>query len=831
MGNGEERSFMKKSRLFLIGNAHLDPIWQWKWQEGSAQAKATIRSALDRMKEFPDFRFVCSSAVIYEWIEEFAPDMFEELKQRVQEGRFIVVGGWYVQPDCNMPGAEGFARQSLYSQRYFYEKLGVTAKVGYNVDSFGHNGMLPQILKKSGMDSYVFMRPGQHEKQMPSELFWWQSPDGSRVLTYRIPDTYGNQFADMQVLQDALTRIEAASFSGVDALALFYGVGNHGGGPTIRNLQLLEQFREENPDCQVTYSDLSDFFAWVKETGRELSVHEDDLQHHASGCYSTLLPLKNGVRRAESDLIGAESLHVLAQKLCGKRSVQNEFRDAWKQICFLHFHDSMAGCSVRQAHDESSWMYTYAQQIASKLENNALQTISWAIDTRDSTKGLPVVVFNPHGFPAKSTIHVNIHCKAVTDADGNPVPVQLVRSASQECYWRMDAMFPVEVPALGYAVYYLQETSDSDWFGYSLLTQLPHENKKVWASAQTGAATANTVVGPVLENEFLRVEFENYTGYILQITDKETGRKWLRDKGAVPVVADDYYHDTWSHDKNYFTDIIARFGDASVEIFENGPVRATVKVVNRYNDSVLTQYFSLEAGKRTLSVKAEVDWHEKHKILKLRWPLEVQAPKAYYEIPFGVIERPCNGEEEPGLRWVSVKGEKGGFALVNDCTYSSSVEENVLYQTVLRSPIYGDHGGPRDAESQYMNQGKQTFRYVLMESGESWVPVVQQAGLLNKPISHIIENWHEGAISEKVLAGLRIDQENVVLSACKRSEDDTGYILRLYEVDGKETEVTVSGCLCQIPLRATFTPYSMMTFFLKDGAETWEEVLLTEYSN
>ena len=163
---------MKKTNLFLVGNAHLDPIWQWKWQEGSAQAKATLRSALDRMKEFPDFRFVCSSAVVYEWIEEFAPDMFEEVKQRVREGRFIVVGGWYVQPDCNMPGAEGFARQSLYSQRYFYEKLGVTAKVGYNVDSFGHNAMLPQILKKSGMDNYVFMRPGQHEKEMPAELFW-----------------------------------------------------------------------------------------------------------------------------------------------------------------------------------------------------------------------------------------------------------------------------------------------------------------------------------------------------------------------------------------------------------------------------------------------------------------------------------------------------------------------------------------------------------------------------------------------------------------------------------------------------------------------------------
>lgn len=821
---------MKKTNLFLVGNAHLDPIWQWKWQEGSAQAKATLRSALDRMKEFPDFRFVCSSAVVYEWIEEFAPDMFEEVKQRVREGRFIVVGGWYVQPDCNMPGAEGFARQSLYSQRYFYEKLGVTAKVGYNVDSFGHNAMLPQILKKSGMDNYVFMRPGQHEKEMPAELFWWRSVDGSEVLTYRIPDTYGNRFADMQVLRDCVARLEAASGTELDGIPLFYGVGNHGGGPTIRNLQLLEQFQQENPEYCLRYSDLSDFFDLVRSSGEALPIHTDDLQHHASGCYSTLFPLKSGIRRAECELVGAESLHVLAQVLCGKQAVQEQFREAWKQICFLHFHDSMAGCSVREAHEGSSHMYGYARQIAARQENNALQTISWAIDTSDSTKGLPVVVFNPHGFPVKDLVHVNIHCKAVTDANGDPVPVQLVRSASQECFWRMDAMFPAEVPALGYAVYYLQETSDSDWFGDSLFVPLPVVGEPaVKAISQQKAPTANTVVGPVLENEYLRVEFESYTGYILQITDKETGRTWLRDKGAVPVVADEYYHDTWSHGKNYFSDIMARFSDADVEIMENGPIRATLKVVSRYNHSTLTQYFSLESGKRSVSVKAEIDWQEKHKVLKLRWPLNVETPKAYYEIPFGVIARPGNGEEEPGLCWVAVKGESSGFALLNDSTYSASVKENVLYHTILRSPIFGDHGGPRDGESAYMDQGKHDFRYVLTEAGDSWVPVIQQAKLLNKPVSHVIENWHTGPLTEKVLEGLRIDQANIMLSACKRSEDNSGYVLRLYEADGKKTCVNVTGNLFPVPLRAEFSPYSVMTFFLKDGAKRWEEVLITEY--
>ena len=180
---------MAKKLIHMVGNAHLDPVWLWRWQEGSAEAKATVRSALDRMNENDDFIFVCSSASVYEWIEEFAPEMFKEVKQRVKEGRFVIVGGWYVQPDCNLPGGEGFVRQGLYSQRYFMEKFGTMAKIGYNVDSFGHNAMLPQILKKSGLIGYIFERPEQKEKALESNLFLWKSADGSQIPAYSIAET------------------------------------------------------------------------------------------------------------------------------------------------------------------------------------------------------------------------------------------------------------------------------------------------------------------------------------------------------------------------------------------------------------------------------------------------------------------------------------------------------------------------------------------------------------------------------------------------------------------------------------------------------------------
>ena len=181
----------KKKKLYMIGNAHIDPVWLWQWQDGFHETKATFRSALDRMNEYADFVFVSSSAAIYEWVEQSDPEMFAEIKQRVAEGRWKIVGGWWIEPDCNIPCGESFVRQGLYGQRYFKEKFGVTANVGYNVDSFGHNGMLPQILKKSGMPYYVFMRPSPHEKGLPGRLFWWESDDGSRVLTFRIALEYG----------------------------------------------------------------------------------------------------------------------------------------------------------------------------------------------------------------------------------------------------------------------------------------------------------------------------------------------------------------------------------------------------------------------------------------------------------------------------------------------------------------------------------------------------------------------------------------------------------------------------------------------------------------
>jgi len=810
---------LKRDTYYLVGNAHLDPMWQWRWQEGSMEAKATLRSALDRMNEFPEFRFVCSSASVFQWVEEFAPEMLEEIRQRVEEKRFIIVGGWHVQPDCNQPSGEGFARQSLYAQRYFKETFGLTATAGYCVDSFGHCATLPMILRNAGMDTYIFMRPSPQEKDMDSDVFEWFAPDGSSVTAYRILDPYCAKFDTPEALEARIAYLEEQSKTDLPVLPLFYGVGNHGGGPTVRHLELLRDYAKNHPDKQLIYSDLQDFFTHVRSAGNPLPTYTGDLQHHASGCYAAEPRVKDAVRRAESDLSAAENYSMLALSLCGKKPKNHVFREAWEAVCFCHFHDSMGGCSIKEAHDDTLDMLGMAKHTAAVQENNALQTVSWNIDTQDRTLGQPLVVFNPHSFPVTQCVQVNGNFDAVFDSQDNAIASQKVLSSCQECYGRPDTLFRATVPALGYRVYYLAKETES------VQPEVPAR-----ATAAEGRPNANKPCITHLENEYYRIGFDNHSGYIVSFTDKQTGQEMICGNAAVPTVIDEYYHDTWSHDKNFFTDEMARFSDAEVTVFENGPVRATVKVVNRYNRSQLTQYFSLEAGSKALSVRAKADWHEQHKLLKLAWPMAVEDPGAFYEIPFGVIERPCDGEEEPGLNWTAVKGTNGGFALVNNNTYSSSVKGSTLYQTVLRSPIFGDHGNARTPESDYMAQGVTEFRYTLMPLGEGWAEVIRAGKVLNKGLTNILDTWHKGTLNKDSLSGLTVDAPNVMLSAIKRSEDGTGTILRLYETDGREVTFHAEGCCLPAPLQAHINPWELQTWYCPDGSDRWQKVALTEYS-
>lgn len=793
-----------KKVYYAIGNAHLDPVWMWRWTEGYAEAKATFRSALDRMKEFDDFVFTCSSASVYQYIEESAPEMFEEIKQRVAQGRWVIVGGWWVQPDCNQPSGEGYARQSLYSQQYFKSRFGVTARVGYNVDSFGHNYMLPQILKKSGMDYYVFMRPGEHEKHLETDLFRWTSPDGSSVLAYRLGDPYCANFDTDEELERCLIRSDANHRPDRPERMFFYGVGNHGGGPTIKNIEALRRLRESGR-ADVIFCDPGRFFDDVEKLyGSEIPAYTDDLQHHASGCYSAVSEIKTLNRRGEMELLAAEVYSALAANLIGTKMPNERLEYAWHNVCFNHFHDTLGGCSIREAYDDARMFGYESLAIAAKIENAALQSISWAVDTMKFHT--PIFVFNPHPWEVTQLVRVNHRYRGgVTAPDGTRVPAQYIRSSSEPCTGSQDVIFVATVPAYGFTVYDVHGEPDTQ----------PAE----------GVPRAE---GNVLENAYLRIEFEPHTGYMRSMIDKTAGRELLSGPGAAPVVIDEYYHDTWSHAKNFFDREIAQFSDAEISVIENGPVRATLKVVSRYNKSTLTQYFSLDYTSRTLSVEAKIDWHEKHKMLKLRWPVATEQPRAFYEVPFGWIERPCDGEEECGQQWTAVRGKDCGMALLNSNKYSFSIKDTELNLTVVRSPLYGDHGNMRSPEAEFTDQGEHAFEYELMPLSfdTDWNEIVRRARQLNKKLTYIAENRHEGRIKESSFAGVSVDKPNIIISTVKAAEDGRGMIIRAYETDGKAVTARITCPLAGLDADLSFSPHEVRTLRIIDGE--YKETLITE---
>jgi alpha-mannosidase len=815
---GEEWTMNKRHKIHLIGNAHIDPVWLWRWQEGYAEVKATFQSALDRIKEFPDFIFTSACAAYYKWVEENDPVMFEEIRSRVKEGRWEIVGGMWIQPDCNIPSGESFARHVLYSQRYFMDKFGKTAKVGYNVDSFGHNGMLPQILKKSGMDYYVFQRPGDHEKTLPGNVFWWESPDGSRVLAFKIPFSYTSK-GNHEVKDKIRQTFDLAEEQDIDFMC-FYGVGNHGGGPTIANIKAIKEMQKQQEGDSIVFSSPKRYFESLEGKTNDLPTVKDDLQHHASGCYSACWQIKADNRKAEHRLVSAEKLATIARQLLNYPYPGKELRTAWEKVLFNHFHDIMGGCSIKEAYDDAKEFHGWALHTADWILNGAVQKLSWAVDTMSTgakhrskeshwslweyeQKGTPFVMFNPLSWERKCHVQVYAVVKGVTDHEGNPLPLQVVRASRTNGEDKWSTLFEAVIPAFGYRVFWVYREKE---FEMSDRTEEVKTNQK-----------------NVLETPYIRLELEEHTGYIKSLYDKRYDREVFKGRGAVPVVIDINRCDTWAHGIFEFADEIGRFADATVKLMENGPLRWTVRVTSRYNDSILRQDFIVYRDKPEIEVRVKLDWREKHKMLKLSFPVNTEDPKAYYEIPYGYIERPTNGEEEPGQQWIDVTGKSGeeeyGLSILNDSKYSFGILGNDMRMTVANGSVFADHYGQRyrDDWCEFQDQGVQEFRYVLVphKGGFQDAQIVKKAYELNVSPVGIMETYHEGPLPQS-MEGIRISADHIIAAVFKRSEDNDGYVLRCYETSGKAVKTDIKLPMLQREWSAEFGKCEIKTFLIPD---------------
>ncbi len=782
--------------IYLIGNAHIDPVWLWRWPEGMQVVRATCKAVLDLMERYPHFKFSFSSAIFYKWLLENEPEMFERIKRYVQEGRWEIVGGWIVEPDCNIPCGESFVRHSLYGQLFFKRTFGKMAKVGYNPDSFGHNASLPQILVKSGMQFYVFMRPAPQEKELPSHIFRWRSRDGSSVIAYRIPFSYATRTDDLKpyverFLKELEDKLERAMF--------FYGEGDHGGGPTEENIKSLEKMGKEITHHRFLFATTEEFFQKVKT--QEYPLIEDELQHHARGCYTSCSVIKTLNRRVENALLGGEKLATLSYILTQKPYPKDEFRKAWENLLFCQFHDILAGSSIPPAYEDAKNSLASSLYTADKFAHYAMQSIA----RKTKVEGQSVVVFNVSSWRRIEGIEVelsgwNANSLKVISPWGESQEAQEIQSFSLTGMRRF--LFLAEVPPLGYAVYEL----------------LPSE--------------AEYHPSPKMENEILCVEFDG-EGYISLFKDKLNNVEPLKYPALVPLVMDDP-GDAWGHNVDCFRNILGRFQAVEHKWIETGPIRWKFRIKSRYGDSTLWQDFVLYKGLPFLDVQVKLLWNEKHKMLKISLPTTWEDSQATFSIPYGFIVREQTGEEEPLSQWMNIDRKDGsyGVAFINDSKYGGDVYGGEMRLSVIRSPVYAHHI-PRQLEKEreylYMDQGLHYFSYRIYPHKGDWKEgkVVHKAEEFNSPLYYMIEHPHEGDLPNR-LSLLEILPSNVILSALKLAEEEEAIIFRLWEAEGKETSASLKLGFPSSEWEGTFAPSEIKTLKLCLPSLQWEETNLLE---
>ena len=804
------------ANYYLIANAHLDPVWQWCVPEGLSLVKSTFRSALDRMNEFPGYIFTSACASYYKWIKLNEPEMFEEIKQRVEEGRWAVVGGMWVQPDCNIPSGEAFCRHFLYSQKFFKENFGITVKTGYNVDSFGHNGMLPQILKKSGIDNYIYQRPNNREEKpnLPfDDLHLWRSPDGSTVRAFHIPDGYGGDVHEERLIDHYFNKNQP--------MMVFFGVGNHGGGPSKVHLADAEKLIAQG---DFKYATPDEYFEETKNV--DMPLVDEDLQHHASGCYSANSRIKELNRRAETALVTAEKFDVLAKAVTGSAIHNEQIESAWERVMFNQFHDILAGCSIKEAYTDAESAFGYARETALGVNTFAAQRISWRIKTTDfldadtsemrarmwyrNGEGSPMVVFNPHSFPVKSIGQFGDQgVSKVLDSEGNEVRIQKVRASYTDGDHVMKTVFEAEVPAYGYSVYYLYHKYSAE--------------EKEYATGLVG--TENS-----LENSKVKIVFDKNTGAVSSYILKSNNRDYAKGLLGEAVVCDDSANDTWGHGVFDYNVDIGSFADGTLELVESGPVRATVKSVVRYGNSVLKRYYSLYDNSEKLAVRTVLDFDEQYKSVKLSFNADVNNKTVTYSMPYGFIEKDANGQEEPCHAWCDIADSDGnGLALLNTSKYSFCAKGNDLRMMIARGCAYLDHYGQRsrDGEMEFLDKGEQEFNYEIVPHTEKInSELFRLSEILNNPLQTHQETHHDGTLPQ-IYSGIDVDKENVVVTAIKSAEDGNGIIMRIVETNGIETKAEIDFNAVNAKFSLEFAPQEIKTVRITEDGNV-SECMITE---
>jgi alpha-mannosidase len=808
-----------KPAIHMIGHAHIDPVWRWTKDEGRAEVLATFRSAVARLKEYPEAAFIASSAQFYQWAKEADPALFEEIKALVKEGRWNPVGGWWVEADVNCPLGESLVRQGLYGQLFFLENFGRKTRIGFNPDAFGHPWTLPQILSGQGLASYFFMRPGPREKaDLRTPLFLWQGPDGTKIPAVQILGSYNG---DEQSLEARVKETElyfAQNQPDQKSWVVFYGVGNHGGGPTKAAIQKIRKMQSADP--RIRFSTLDRYLGAIGPGLEGLPVVSDELQHHARGCYSACASIKALNRESEWALLTAEKLAALNAALLGREYPVEPFRQSWEKVLFNQFHDILAGSAIEEAYRDARNDYGYALSAARDISIRSLQNIAHKVSTEAAPNAMcsPFLVFNPQSWRVREPVEVEVERLGdrpprLVRHDGKEVAYQEIRTAGVKVESRIRLVFEDEFPSLGYALYYL------DFDG-----------------TRTSAQTPGVRVEPnALENDFVRISFDTKTGAIRSYFDKTMNRELLKAPAEAVVLED--WDDTWGHKIVAYDREVGRFGAAEFRTIETGPERGRIQVKTHYGGSSLLQDYTLQASGPELRCRLTVNWNEYYKVLKIGFPTVLEMGTLTYSIPYGFIERPMNGEEEPGQTWVDISGRDGhgkfGLALLNDSKCGYSVKDGKIRLTVLHSTAWSHHTPQTLDEREgirIMDTGVHEFSYALLPHPGDWRDgdIARRAESFGMKPLVVLTDRHPGPWPGRK-EFLTVSSPHVAATVLKMAENERALILRLVELAGRETTGEVRTVLADKPIPYNLRPCEIKTILLPlDKKRPPREVSLIE---
>jgi alpha-mannosidase len=685
---------MSKKVVHLIANAHLDPIWLWNWQAGVDEALATFRSAVDRCHEYPEFRYTRGEAWLYQWVEDLDPGLFQEVRALIATGRWSIAGGQWIQPDANLPTAAGWRKQIELGQRYFLDKFGTSPKIGYNVDTFGHPATLPDLLHEFGYSGYVFHRPNENQVSLPAQTFRWLGTGGAEVIGYRIAPCYVTRADDLHGQIDLSVKAADPAFGHT---MMFYGLGNHGGGPTKATIEWLLEHRQAFDDIELRFSTVDEFFAEAEKHRDIMPVVDYELQKTFPGCYSVMHDIKQVQHRGERLLEQAEDLaHRFSTDETSKATSIARINEAWKDLAFTQFHDILAGTSV-----PSSYISTrHMQGRASIVGEEEIVRIS----RRYARKTLPceneqrLVFLNAsvHEFDGFMECEPFIDFddwgdRWFADENGEPVPFQLIASEPSMGAMVHRVVLPVIIPAQGQRI----------------LSLLNSANRSSLPPLQPVKTSANSLASGDL------TVTTSATG-ISSILWK--GRELLGAEGLSLHLREDH-SDTWGfHQTGFDEEIVARLGGLEWKVEDQGPLRTRAFSEQKIGNSTMRLAVTMYAGSPEIHLHLQVVFAERYKILQMPIHLAI-APSGWTSGQAGgLVQRNAGADEMPFCGWDSIRGDHYNISLHTPDAYSSRLLEDTWQISLLRSPLMawaGDTELPHSFSQRHSDQGWHDFHFII----------------------------------------------------------------------------------------------------------------------